>query len=126
MPALAMVPSRPWRSLGGMLAFVASMECRRGHAGRGYPADRVTPGLSMLTLRVSMAPVTIAGAHFSGIEKWSRRIVLLTLLASVRKRWRFEPAAGSVPRPVAQGGEIHACQPRAGFRSVHCLSDRSQ
>ena len=29
----------------------ASMECRRGHAGRGYPADRVSPGLSMLTLR---------------------------------------------------------------------------
>ena len=80
----------------------------------------------MLTLRVSTAPVTIAGAHFSGIEKWSRRIVLLTLLASVRKRWRFEPATGSVPRPVAQGGGIHACQACADFRSHHGLSDRSE
>ena len=42
--------------------FFASMECRRGHAGRGYPADRVSPGPSMLTLRVSMAPVPIPGA----------------------------------------------------------------
>jgi len=42
--------------------FFSSMECRRGHAGRGYSADRVSPGLSMLTLRVSMAPVPIPGA----------------------------------------------------------------
>ena len=39
---------------------------------------------------------------------------------------RFEPAAGSVPRPVAQGGEIHACQAPADFRSHHGRSDRSQ
>src|SRR5208283_2188690 len=44
----------------------ASMECRRGHAGRGYSADRVSPGLSMLTLRVSMAPVPIPGAKLFG------------------------------------------------------------
>ena len=42
------------------------MECRRGHAGREYLTDSVMPGLSMLTLRVSMAPVTIAGARFFG------------------------------------------------------------
>ena len=46
--------------------FFASMECRRGHAGRGYPADRVSPGLSMLTLRVSMAPEPIPGAKLFG------------------------------------------------------------
>ena len=46
--------------------FFASMECRRGHAGRGYPADRVSPGLSMLTLRVSMAPVPSPGAKLFG------------------------------------------------------------
>src|SRR5208337_4345066 len=53
---------------------LASMECRRGHAGRGYPADRVTPGLSMLTLRVSMAPVpvTVAGARRETIEQPKR------------------------------------------------------
>ena len=46
---------------------LASMECRRDHAGRGDPADRVTPGLSMLTLRVSMAPAPVAGARRFGI-----------------------------------------------------------
>ena len=53
---------------------LASMECRRGHAGRGYPADRVTPGLSMLTLRVSMAPVPVpvAGARRETIEQPKR------------------------------------------------------
>jgi hypothetical protein len=60
----------------------ASIECRRGHAGQGYPAESVTPGLSMLTLRVSMAPVP----HHRGVEKWRRRIVSLTLLAPVEKR----------------------------------------
>jgi hypothetical protein len=53
---------------------LASMECRRGHAGRGYPADRVTPGLFMLTLRVSMAPVSVpvAGARRETIEQPKR------------------------------------------------------
>ena len=50
----------------------ASMECRGGHAGQGYPADRVTPGLSMLTLRVSMAPVPIAVESRSGVGASSR------------------------------------------------------
>jgi hypothetical protein len=44
----------------------ASMECRRGHAGRGHSADTVPPRLSMLTLRVSMAPVAIARARLFG------------------------------------------------------------
>src|SRR5271166_7131149 len=52
----------------------ASMECRRGHAGQGYPADRATPGLSMLAFRVSMAPVPIAVQSRSGVEKWSREV----------------------------------------------------
>ncbi len=37
-----------------------------GQAGRGYSADRVSPGLSTLTLRVSMAPVPIPGAKLFG------------------------------------------------------------
>ena len=39
----------------------------------------------MLAFRVSMAPVPIA-VHSNGVEKWSRRIVSLTLLAPVEKR----------------------------------------
>ena len=40
----------------------------------------------MLAFRVSMAPVPIAVQSRSGVEKWSRRIVSLTLLAPVEKR----------------------------------------
>ena len=73
------------RAFSGWHARVlASMECRGGHASRGYPADRVTPGLSMLTLRVSMAPLPVAGARLSAVEEWSRRIVSLPLLASIK------------------------------------------
>ena len=44
--------SWPWRSLGGMLAF-ESMECRGGHASRGYLANTLKPKLSMLILCVA-------------------------------------------------------------------------
>ena len=60
----------------------ASMECRSGHAGQGFPADRVTAGLSMLTLRVSMATRT----HRRGVQKRNRRVVSLTRPAPVEKR----------------------------------------
>ena len=78
---------------------LASMECRRGHAGRGYPADRVTPGLSMLTLRVSMAPVPVpvAGARRETIEQPKRASGRSFASVVTRKRpslnrasfWRF-------------------------------------
>ena len=38
----------------------------------------------MLTLRVSMAPLPVAGARLSAVEEWSRRIVSLPLLASIK------------------------------------------
>ncbi len=46
--------------------FFASIKRRGGRAGRGYPADTVTPRLSRLTLRVSTAPVAIAWAKLFG------------------------------------------------------------
>ena len=69
------------RAFSGWHARVlASMECRGGHAGQGYPADRVTPGLSMAHSAREHGTRT----QRRGVEKWSRRIVSLTLLASIK------------------------------------------
>ena len=46
MPVLANGTESAMAFSGRHARVFASMECRRGHAGQGYPAGRVTPGLS--------------------------------------------------------------------------------
>lgn len=76
-----MAAGEPWRSLVGRV--FASMEGRGGHTGLGYPEDEVTLGLSMLTHRVSMAPVAIAWARLFGGREMEVAIVWLARMASI-------------------------------------------
>jgi len=77
----------------------ASMECRSGHAGQGFPADRVTPGLSMLTLRVSMAPIPIAGARLFGSREVESAHRLVDC-AGLNKIPRLQATTSSTSGPV--------------------------
>ncbi len=78
-------------AFSGWLARVfASMECRRGQAGRGYLADRVSPGLSMLTLRMSMAPVPSAGSRLPGSREVESANRLVDLAGPLKKKRQNE------------------------------------
>ena len=76
MPVLPMGPSRPWRSLGGMLAKTRAWSAAEVMPAKDTPRIVSRQG-SPCSLCVSMAPVTIAVESRS----WGRRIVSSTLLA---------------------------------------------
>ncbi len=80
MPVLPMGPSRPWRSLGGMLAF-----SRAWSAAEVMPAKDTPRIVQRQGLHAHPSREHGTRTHRRGVEKWSRRNVSLTLLAPVEK-----------------------------------------